>query len=75
MGRYILKRLGQTLLVLVILSFIIFLLISFLPGDPVYAMLGGEISQETYMRWYQELNLDKPLLLRYVLWLLDAVRG
>ena len=58
MGRYILKRLGQTLLVLVILSFIIFLLISFLPGDPVYAMLGGEISQETYMRWYQELNLD-----------------
>ncbi len=61
MGRYILKRLGQTLLVLVILSFIIFLLISFLPGDPVYAMLGGEISQETYMRWYQELNLDKPL--------------
>lgn len=75
MGRYILKRLGQTLLVLLILSFIIFLLISFLPGDPVYAMLGGEISQETYMRWYHELNLDKPILLRYVLWLGDAVRG
>ena len=75
MGRYILKRLGQTLLVLLILSFIIFLLISFLPGDPVYAMLGGEISQETYMRWYHGLNLDKPILLRYVLWLGDAVRG
>ena len=75
MGRYILKRLGQTLLVLLILSFIIFLLISFLPGDPVYAMLGGEISQETYMRWYHELNLDKPILVRYVLWLGDAVRG
>lgn len=75
MGRYILKRLGQTLLVLVILSFMIFLLVSFLPGDPVYAMLGGEISQETYDRWYHALNLDKPLLVRYVLWLWDAVRG
>lgn len=75
MGRYILRRLGQTLLVLLILSFIIFLLISFLPGDPVYAMLGGEISEETYLRWYHELNLDKPLLVRYVLWLWNAVRG
>lgn len=75
MGRYILKRLGQTILVLLILSFFIFLLISFLPGDPIYAMLGGEITQETYDRWYYALNLDKPLLLRYMLWLFDTIRG
>lgn len=75
MGRYILKRLGQTLLVLLILSILVFLLVSFLPGDPVYAMLGGEITQETYDRWYYALNLDKPLILRYFFWLWDAVRG
>lgn len=75
MGRYILKRLWQTLLVLWILSVLVFLLVSFLPGDPVYAMLGGEISQETYDRWYYALNLDKSLPLRYLLWLWDAVRG
>lgn len=74
MGRYILKRLGQTVIVLIILSFIVFMLISMLPGDPVYAMLGGEISDETYNRWYQALNLDKPVIVRYFLWLWDAVR-
>lgn len=75
MGRYILKRLWQTLLVLWILSVLVFLLVSLLPGDPVYAMLGGEISQETYDRWYYALNLDKSLPMRYLLWLWDAVRG
>ena len=74
MGRYVLKRLGQTAIVLIILSFIIFMLVSMLPGDPVYAMLGGEISAETYDRWYQALNLDKPVFVRYLLWLWDAVR-
>ena len=74
MGRYILKRLGQTVIVLIILSFIIFMLISMLPGDPVYAMLGGEISEETYQRWYYALNLDKPVVVRYFLWLWDAIR-
>lgn len=74
MGRYILKRLGQTAVVLLILSFLVFMMVSMLPGDPVYAMLGGEISQETYDRWYYALNLDKPVIIRYFLWLWDAVR-
>lgn len=74
MGRYILKRLGQTAVVLLILSFLVFMMVSMLPGDPVYAMLGGEISQETYDRWYYALNLDKPVVVRYFLWLWDAVR-
>lgn len=69
-ARYILQRLGQTLLILLIVSFITYLLIDFLPGDPIAAMLGGEISQETYDWWYQELNLDKSVLIRYVLWLI-----
>ncbi len=74
-ARYILQRLGQTLLILLIVSFITYLLIDFLPGDPIAAMLGGEISQETYDWWYQELNLDQPVLIRYVLWLKNALMG
>ena len=75
MGRFILKRIGQTIIVLFIVSVFIFLLVSFLPGDPVYAMLGGEITQETYDRWYYELGLDKPLVLRYLSWVGNAIRG
>ena len=75
MGKFILKRTGQTMIVLFIVSVFVFLMVSFLPGDPVYAMLGGEISQETYNRWYYELGLDQPLLIRYFLWISKAVVG
>ena len=40
MGKYLLKRLGQTILVMFLVSILVFLLMSFIPGDPVYAMLG-----------------------------------
>lgn len=75
MARYILQRLGQTLLVLLIVSFLTYLLVDFLPGDPIAAMTGGEISSETYERLYHEMNMDKPVLVRYLLWLRDAVIG
>lgn len=75
MGKFILKRTGQTMIVLFIVSVFVFLMVSFLPGDPVYAMLGGEISQETYNRWYYELGLDQPLLIRYFLWISKAITG
>ncbi|MFR2406569.1 MAG: glutathione ABC transporter permease GsiC, partial [Eubacterium callanderi] len=39
LGKYILKRLGQTLLVLFAISIIVFLLMNVLPGDPVALML------------------------------------
>ncbi len=75
MGRYIIKRIGQSILVLFLVSIGIFMLVSFLPGDPVYAMLGEDVSPEQYQIAYQELGLDKPVLLRYASWLGDALRG
>ena len=74
-ARYILQRLGQTLLILIIVSFITYLLVDFLPGDPIAAMTGGEISGETYDRLFHEMNMDKPVLVRYFLWLRDALTG
>ena len=75
MGNYILKRLGQTLSVLIVVSVGIFFLMSMLPGDPVYAMLGEEITQDQYDLAYQELGLDKPVLQRYFDWLGGVLRG
>lgn len=75
MARYILQRLGQTLIILLIVSFLTYMLVDFLPGDPISAMTGGEVSGETYERLYYEMNMDKPVLVRYALWLKDAVTG
>ena len=62
-------------LILFLISIAIFLLMSLLPGDPVYAMLGEEVSQAEYQRVYMELGLDKPLIVRYFNWLLGALHG
>lgn len=62
-------------IILVLISIFTFLLVSFIPGDPVYAMLGEEVSQEEYDRVFHELKLDQPVIVRYFSWLGDALHG
>lgn len=75
MGKYLLKRVGQTLIVLFITSIISFSLIHLIPGDPVYAMLGTEITPERHDQVYEEMNLNAPLPKQYVDWITKFVRG
>lgn len=75
MGSYVLKRTGQMAVILFIISVFIFLLVSMIPGDPVYAMLGEEVSPDEYQRVFLELGLDKPVMVRYFDWLLGALHG
>ncbi len=75
MGSYVWKRIVQIIGVLLIVSVFIFLLMSFLPGDPVFAMLGQEVSPEQYAKVFKELQLDKPIYVRYLTWVAHAVTG
>lgn len=75
MASYLLRRLFQTLIVMFIVSILAFLLVSMLPGDPVYAILGDQITQETYEQARVELGLDKPVVTRYFVWLGNVLRG
>lgn len=58
-----------------LLSIFISFLVSMIPGDPVYAMLGEEVSPEEYNRVFHELKLDQPVIVRYFSWLADALHG
>lgn len=75
MKTYIARRTGQMVIILILISIFTFLLVSFIPGDPVYAMLGEEVSQEEYDRVFHELKLDQPVIIRYFSWLGDALHG
>lgn len=75
MGSYLIKRILQMLVVMLIVSIGVFLLVDLLPADPIYAMLGDSITDETYWKAYYELGLDKPLLTRYFDWLGNALHG
>lgn len=63
------------ILIIFLISIFTFMLVSFIPGDPVYAMLGEEVSQEEYDRVYHELKLDQPVVTRYFSWLGGAMTG
>ena len=44
-------------------------------GDPVYAMLGEDITREQYEIAYKEMGLDSPIHIRYLKWLGNVLRG
>ena len=75
MGKYILKRLEQAVVVFLLICFFSYIIMFLIPGDPVYAMYGANISQEQYQMYYEQLQLDKPLLLRFFNWFMDLLHG
>lgn len=72
---YTLRRLAVMLPVLLALSFVVFLLMRTIPGDPVGSILGLQATPEAMAALRAKLNLDKPILTQYVMWLGDVFRG
>ncbi|MBN1850533.1 MAG: ABC transporter permease [Deltaproteobacteria bacterium] len=75
MGTFILRRLIQTVVVLVLVSFFAYLLLYLIPGDPAVTMLGLEASKEQIEALRHELGLDRPMLFQYVNWFMNVVQG
>ncbi|HEX2964646.1 MAG TPA: ABC transporter permease [Syntrophorhabdaceae bacterium] len=72
---YVIRRLIQTVVVLLIVSIVSFVLLHMTPGDPAAAMLGTEASIDQIKALQRELWLDRPIAVQYVHWLGNAVRG
>ena len=76
MGTLIAKKLVTLIPVLVAVSLLTYLLLSLLPGDPALLVLGGgAASAESIAAVRADLGLDRPLPVRYVSWLGDALHG
>jgi peptide/nickel transport system permease protein len=72
---YILRRLGQLAIVLVVVGVVAFLLIHLAPGDPAAVMLGSDATLDQVQRLRQELALDQPLLVQFAAWASRVLRG
>jgi ABC-type dipeptide/oligopeptide/nickel transport system permease component len=72
---FALRRLLLTIPVLLGVLFVVMLTLDLIPGDPVALMLGDAATKETIARFRDHLGLDKPLVLRYVHYLGQLVRG
>ena len=77
MTRFILRRAIQTLLVLLVMSFVIYSLIGLMPGDPIDTMIASNpgATPEVIAHLRAIYGLDQPLMLRYWRWLIAAVTG
>jgi peptide/nickel transport system permease protein len=77
MARFILRRLLQSLIVLLAMSFVIYSLIGLMPGDPIDIMIASNpgATPEVVAHLRAIYGLDQPLMLRYWHWLLSALTG
>ncbi len=75
MGRYILTRLWQSLVTLVLASVVVFIGVRQLPGDPALAMAGEEATPEQLAAVRAELGLDQPLVAQFFAFVRNMFRG
>jgi len=74
MGGYIVRRLLQSLIVVLLVTMMVFLLVRLLPGDPILVyvsrdQLSGAVAQETIDALRHEYGLDRPMPVQYVTWI------
>jgi peptide/nickel transport system permease protein len=75
MIRYVTGRLLQIVPVLIGVSFIVFLLVRLIPGDPATAVLGSRATPELIRQARSQLHLDEPFWKQYVDYLGGALHG
>lgn len=74
--KYILKRIIQTIPLLIMVSLISFFIIRLSPVDPLAELkLNPSISPETVQKERQRLGLDKPIIVQYGKWAFSFIRG
>lgn len=76
MYQYILKRLLYAIPVFLGISFAIYVLINLAPGGPLSSLgASGELSYSDLEAMRKALGLDKPVIVRYFLWLSGLLHG
>ncbi len=75
MGRYIVSRLIQAAVVLVLVSIITFSLIHLAPGGPSAILTDARLPKEIIAQQRANLGLDKPIYVQYFKWAGGLLRG
>jgi peptide/nickel transport system permease protein len=72
---WILRRLLQIVPTILMITFVVFVMMQSIPGDPVVALLGDAYTEEDAIKVRHAYGLDKPVLVQYFIWLGKLVRG
>jgi peptide/nickel transport system permease protein len=72
---YILRRLLQTIPVMLVVAIFIFLMLRLTPSDPAAIIAGDNANAEQVARIRSQLGLDQPMLQQFVIWIGKVATG
>ncbi len=77
MVKYIIRRLLISIPVLLGITMITFAAYNLAPGDPISAMIDPSVPvpPEVLEKMKEDLGLNKPVYIRYLIWLKEAARA
>ncbi|WP_191276126.1 nickel ABC transporter permease [Neobacillus kokaensis] len=75
MMMFIIRRLMQTIPVVVGVTFVVFFIMQLVPGDPAVLLAGEGASKETIQAIREQLGLNRPLFVQYFDYLMNVFRG
>jgi peptide/nickel transport system permease protein len=72
---FILRRLMQTIPVVIGVTFVVFFIMQLVPGDPAVLLAGEGASKESIEAIREQLGLNRPLFVQYFDYLINVFRG
>lgn len=75
MFKYVAKRLLWLIPVVIGITLFIFVILSVAPGDPAQMILGMDASEADVEKLRAEMGLDKPVLVQYINYMANVLRG
>lgn len=75
MGKFLLKRILQTIPVVILVSIFSFLIIHLAPGDPMNMYVKPEMTEQEIEELRQELGLDGSVVQQYLGWVKNVLQG
>src|SRR5215472_14538480 len=75
MRAYVLKRLLQIVPTVLMITFVVFVMMRSVPGDPVVSLLGDAYTKEDAIKAREAYGLNRPILVQYLIWLGKLLRG
>ncbi len=72
---YILQRVLLAILVIWGVTFVVFMIVHVVPGDPARVILGAYASEQSVAAIRERLGLNDPFLQQYGKWLFSALQG
>jgi len=75
MGKYVISKVIQSLLTVLLVSLIVFTIIEILPGDVGTAIIPEDVTDEQAEIMREQMGLNRTPVERYLIWISNAIRG